>query len=129
MRNILVIEDDHNIRVVIRQALESEGYKVYSAANGRDGLELLKQIDQPNLILLDLMMPLMTGWEFIKAQKKHRLLRDIPVVIVSATESIQGTHVPAREIIHKPFEIQELLNVVKKHCDDKTSEETLSAQA
>jgi len=113
VRSVLVIDDDHNIRVVIRQALETYGYTVHSATNGRDALELLKKIENPDVILLDLMMPFMSGWEFIKEQKKIPALAKIPVVIVSAAEAVEGTILPAQGLIKKPFELETLLKTVE----------------
>lgn len=115
MRSVLVVDDDHNIRVVIRQALEAHGYTVHSATNGRDALELLKRIDTPDVILLDLMMPFMTGWEFIKEQKRDASIAQIPVVIVSAAEAVEGTTLPAQGLIKKPFEIDTLIETVDQY--------------
>lgn len=82
-QSILLIEDDHDIRVSIRQTLEDAGHDVFSAANGRDALFMLKKISTPRLIILDLLMPIMTGEEFLEAINGEPDLRTIPILIVS----------------------------------------------
>lgn len=80
---ILLIEDDHDIRVSFRQTLEDSGYFIYSAANGKDALALLEIIAPPKLIILDLGMPIMNGEEFLKNKNKIPKIADTKVLIVS----------------------------------------------
>lgn len=82
---ILLVEDDHDIRVAVRQSLEMAGYLVQSAPNGRDALRLIKK-QIPDLIILDMVMPLMDGEEFLRLKNSDETLKAIPVVLISAYE-------------------------------------------
>lgn len=86
-QTILLIEDDHDIRVAFRMALENCGYSVLSVANGWDALAVLERISPPKLIILDLSMPIMSGEEFLKLKNEHSKLAPIPVLIVSCHEN------------------------------------------
>src|SRR5215813_15029996 len=82
--SILLIEDEVDIRTILKDALEWEGYHVYTASNGKEGMEILLQMPAPGLILLDLMMPVMNGWEFAKALEVDRAYAETPIVTISA---------------------------------------------
>lgn len=114
-KSILVIEDEIDIRNAIQAALEMEGYRVFTAGNGREGLEILPKIPIPCLILLDLMMPIMDGWEFSKVVSSDTVLATIPVVVVTAFSERVGT-VCARQIIKKPIQIDALFKTVAEYC-------------
>jgi two-component system response regulator MprA len=107
--SVLIVEDDRDIRECIADALEVEGYSVALAGNGREALEKLRAGVRPELILLDLLMPVMSGWEFRHEQLADPLLSGIPVVVVSA--SVPGGLRPDRHL-SKPFGVDELLEVV-----------------
>jgi len=112
---ILVIEDDLDIRETCRQILEYEGYTVLTAANGEQGLEILRRGGvRPALILLDMMMPVMNGWEFLKNRNGDAELRTIPVVVVTAAGRLGGDE-PAsvQGFLKKPIELEVLLDTVK----------------
>lgn len=115
---ILVVEDDVDIRNMLALALEVEGYNVACAANGKEGLEVLEKVVSPCLILLDLMMPIMNGQEFLKVMRKDDILAVIPIVVVSVfsdqakDENVQG-------IMKKPIDLETLLNTVRKYCDHR----------
>jgi len=111
-KTILVVEDDHDTRVALRNSLEDEGYTVLSATNGRTGLEVLKANVLPSLILLDIMMPIMNGIDFLDAIKRDSCLSQIPVVVFSAF--VSGKVRGASEVIKKPFELDKILNALKK---------------
>lgn len=81
---ILVVEDDSDIRETLQQVLELEGYRVATAANGHEGLAALETGERPSLILLDLMMPVMSGAEMLDHLRTDERLADIPVVVVTA---------------------------------------------
>ena len=85
---MLVIDDDPDILQTLGLCLSSEGYRVLMAANGKEALDILER-EQPNVILLDLMMPVMDGWQFV-AELDHRGQRDVPLLILSADRSVQG---------------------------------------
>jgi CheY-like chemotaxis protein len=115
---ILVIEDDHAIRQALCLSLDMLGYDVVSAANGQEGLTTLTgapSSPRPCLILLDLMMPVMDGWEFVEALSTDETLARIPVVGVTAFAERAGS-LPARAILKKPVELSALMKVVKTYC-------------
>ncbi len=115
MKHVLVIEDHTPIRECIAEVLEMEGYSVSQARDGREGLRVARA-QPPNLILLDLMMPNMDGWQFRAAQKDDAALADIPVIVLSAFEAeatdLEG--VVAR--FPKPFNTSVLLAAVAQHA-------------
>ncbi len=118
---ILVIEDDEAISSSIRQALELEGYYVVTAGDGKQGLELLNTIATPCLILLDLMLPIMNGWEFLEVIKRNHkhMLAAIPVVITSAAgDAAKGAAAKAQGYIKKPIDLDLLLFTVRKFCGE-----------
>ncbi len=114
-KSILVVEDNKEIQNSLRAALEVEGYSVFTADNGKEGIEQLAKIPTPCMILLDLMMPVMNGWEFVEEISKDIMLSAIPVVVVSAFGDKKGT--PKTDgYIQKPIDLDALLNTVSKHC-------------
>jgi CheY-like chemotaxis protein len=114
-KSILVIEDNKEIQDSLKMALEVEGYNVFIADNGKEALDKLEKIPTPCMILLDLMMPVMNGWEFVDAISKDLMLSTIPVVVVSAFGDKKGT--PKTDgYIQKPIDLDALLNTVSKHC-------------
>jgi CheY-like chemotaxis protein len=114
--SILVVEDDQDIREAIRDLLESEGYSVLLACNGKEALEVLKGINHTCLILLDLMMAVMSGWEFLEARRHDFALAPIPVIVVSAVADERVKQAGASGFIKKPVDLDLLLALVKKHC-------------
>jgi CheY-like chemotaxis protein len=117
--DILIIDDDHAIREMLTEALEDAGYRVASAENGQQALILLRATPMlPCVILLDLMMPVMNGWEFRAAQQADAQLAAIPVVVLSARPSLQNDAfiTTVEEFLQKPVEIIQLLNVVARYC-------------
>jgi CheY-like chemotaxis protein len=109
-REILVIDDDPDIRDGLAEALKSGGYAVRTAVNGRDALRQLRS-RAVDVILLDLIMPAMDGWEFRKAQKREPGIANIPVVVVTASSA---DFADADAMLRKPFEESELLRVVER---------------
>jgi len=114
-RIILLVEDDTVLREELQAALEQDGYRVLLADDGQTALSVLSQL-QPHLILLDLMMPVVSGWEVLAAIEQSPALSSIPVVVMSAYTE----HAP-REVAHvlrKPFSHEELRAVVRKLCGE-----------
>ncbi len=107
-RTILIVEDDHLIREAIAEALGEEGFEVVEAANGREALEKL-HARHASLVLLDLMMPVMDGWQFREAQLHDPEIANIPVVVLSA---VKDESVPASRHFTKPCDLDELLDTV-----------------
>jgi CheY-like chemotaxis protein len=114
------VEDESSIRETVRFALELEGYNVYTASNGQEGIDLLATIPKPCLILLDLMMPVMDGWGFVEAIEKDIVLTKIPVVVVTAFSDKLKT-VKARDVIKKPVDLDALTQVAKQWCEPATA--------
>ncbi len=112
---ILIIDDDDDLRDALGELLAGKGYHVKTAANGREALSLLADDPNPCVVLLDLVMPVMDGWQFLSTVQSDPALAQLPVVIVSAHA---GTHAPAgsRSILRKPFQLEELYQVVEHHC-------------
>lgn len=117
MPKILVIEDELNIQKLVKANLTAGGYQVLVAANGEEGLRLA-QAEYPNLILLDLMMPGMSGWDVLMVLKTNQKLRKIPVIIMTAAvpegEEYKIRSMRAAGYLVKPFSIDELLRQVKQ---------------
>jgi CheY-like chemotaxis protein len=112
--SLLIVEDDPDIRESVAEILGIEGYSVAVANNGLEGLNLLAQIPQPCIILLDMMMPVMTGPEFLARLKADPVLRDCTVLIMTAGHAQPPPG--AAGLIRKPFELPDLLAFVNRHC-------------
>jgi DNA-binding response OmpR family regulator len=116
---ILIVEDDPLIRESLSELLESEGFVVHSAENGKIALDYLCDTDTlPNLILLDLRMPIKDGIQFCIEQKLNKEIAQIPVVIMSADGDIEKKQVitQAQGYIKKPLNIDEMLKTIKRYC-------------
>jgi two-component system alkaline phosphatase synthesis response regulator PhoP len=124
-KTILVADDKGNIRNLVRDYLEAEGFRVVIAANGREALYAARA-EKPDLILLDIMMPEMTGYEFIKAYRKER---ETPIILLTArldeTDKVLGLELGADDYITKPFGMKELvarINAVLRRAAHTISE-------
>jgi CheY-like chemotaxis protein len=129
MNTILVVEDNEDVRDMMVVTLELEGHEVMTAANGREALAILRDGRTPCVILLDLMMPVMNGWEFRNALDADPSLRDLPVVVISAAgrEVLESAHAAA--YLPKPIDIEALLNVVCALCAPNGEEKPVSEPA
>lgn len=114
-KSVLVVEDDEDIRNVLTDLLESEGYSATSAANGQEALDVLETIEKPCLVLLDMMMPIMNGREFLDKVKKDTRLAPIPILIVSAIADRTNTS-GSIGFLKKPIDIDVVLKVVSQYC-------------
>lgn len=116
MKKILIIEDNVSILNILKMALEESSYEVVTAENGYDALELLADMKQlPSLILLDLVMPMMNGFEFRKAQLADNRLNKIPVILLTANNNYQDhkEKLQAYEFLNKPVDIKDLLYIME----------------
>lgn len=116
MKTVLVIEDTEDLRELFMEVLRQDGYRVLGAADGREGLDILRaQGEDPCLVLLDMMMPVMDGQAFLDTLDTTHHLAPLPIVVVSAgtTEaSVRG----ATGFIKKPVAPNVLLAIVREYC-------------
>ncbi len=114
---ILVIEDDETVQSILKDALESEGFNTIFSDNGKDGLELA-QNRLPHLILLDVMLPGMNGWEVCRRLKNNSMTRPIPILFLTARDQyedmMEAISLEAAGYITKPFSVKELKQKIKK---------------
>lgn len=115
-RPVLVVEDDEATREMLRYLVESEGYAVVTASNGREALEQLHHGLTPSLILLDLMMPVMDGCEFDHALARDLQLSSIPTVVVTAFPERATGLARHLSVMQKPVEIDAVLALVKQYA-------------
>jgi CheY-like chemotaxis protein len=116
---ILLVEDDDAIRAALAEGLRDQGIDVAVAGHGREALDLLRSEPLPSAIVLDLMMPLMDGWDFRQEQLGDPALRDIPVVIITATgfsANTIKTQLGDVEVVAKPIRQLDLLDVLNRAC-------------
>ena len=109
---MLVVDDERDIREVVVEALEAEGYQVIDARDGVEGLRQLRA-HHPDVVLLDLMMPGMNGWEFCAARTREPDLCAIPVIVISAMERVNG--LDAQAFLQKPFALDALVSAVRRY--------------
>src|SRR5947208_6432557 len=90
---VLIVEDDEDLREMMAQLLTLEGFQAATVANGREALEYLNSGARPDVILLDLMMPVMDGWEFRRRQQADPAVSGVPVIVLSALDSTRAAGV------------------------------------
>jgi len=117
-KRILVVEDDQYIRDSLAELLQDEGYAVSVARDGQEGLDALRHNGHPDLILLDLMMPVKDGFQFRAEQREDPELAKIPVVIFSADTGVNqpNAQFEGAAILKKPVDLDALLSMVKQYC-------------
>lgn len=115
-RSILLIEDDDGIRDSVAECLSTEGYSVTPVSNGVEGLEWLRRENHADLIVLDLVMPVMNGAQFLAAIREDPAFSRVPVVLMTAAMPTGDMPMPqANGYLAKPFELDELLATVARH--------------
>jgi CheY-like chemotaxis protein len=117
LKSILIVDDDLDVREMLTQLFSIEGYRVSTAKDGLDALNQLRQGETPDLILLDLMMPVMDGWQFRKEQQLDPGLASIPVVVLSAVYNARerATLLGAVDYMQKPVEFDRLIESAERH--------------
>src|SRR5262249_32589570 len=113
--SVLVVEDDADTRDSLTEVLEKDGFAVQTASNGREAFDVLHSAStKPCVILLDMMMPVMDGWEFSKAQRNDPELASIPVALLSAQPNIEAAvkSVGAAAYIRKPLSVDNLIDTL-----------------
>lgn len=116
---VLLIEDNHDLRVFERQILEEKGFRVFSATNGKDALELINDGLYPGVIVLDLAMPIMDGEEFLNHIQKENLCPDAEVIIVSGTGPISIDRSMYSSYLPKPFLTEEFMHKIPSIGKDR----------
>jgi CheY-like chemotaxis protein len=131
MGTVLLVEDHPDVRDMMSLALQFAGHHVITAANGQDALELVRH-QRPCVILLDLMMPVMDGWQFCAALEQDRSLREVPLIVISALPDV-ANRIPAAAHLAKPVDIDGMLALVDEYCraaafaERGSSEESLTS--
>ena len=117
--NILIVDDQPDFRVMLATFLQDSGYSVAGAANGREALNYLYCCAElPGLILLDVAMPLMSGWDFLSVQQGNAAFASIPVVMLSARGASRHDDLDCRPAayLEKPIDLNSLLAEIRQHC-------------
>jgi CheY-like chemotaxis protein len=114
---VLVVEDDPDIRECVQLILEDEGFEVVTACNGAEAEEELSHMKEPCVLLLDLMMPVMSGWELLDhLARDGKLGLGLHVVVVSAAPSEVPRRPPVECIMRKPLRAEQLIEKVRQYC-------------
>jgi len=108
--SVMVVEDDESLREVIAESLHAEGYRVLLAGNGQEALALLAAPPQPSLVVCDLRMPVMDGWQLLAALGEDAALRGVPVLVISSESTVEHT---GKRFLRKPFCSDRLLAAVR----------------
>jgi CheY-like chemotaxis protein len=117
---VLIVDDDADLRDTVCTALADEGYECVGASSGAEALDRLRSGDLPQIILLDLMMPVMDGWTFLEQQQRDPRLAHIPVLVLSASPRVEDLAPDAARALRKPMDLETLLSAVS---------ETIAAQS
>jgi len=113
---VLIVEDDADLREMMAQLLTLEGFNAATVSNGREALKYLEGGEAPEVILLDLMMPVMDGWEFRRHQKADPELSRVPVIVLSALDQARATGLDPAAFLKKPLDFDQLLQLVRQYC-------------
>jgi CheY-like chemotaxis protein len=113
---VLIVEDDSDLREMMAQLLTLEGFQSTAVANGKEALRYLSSGDTPDLILLDLMMPVMDGWEFRRAQQADPILARVPTIVLSALDQSRAKDLKPAAFLKKPLDFDRLLQLVREYC-------------
>jgi CheY-like chemotaxis protein len=113
---ILVVEDDDAVAMMIQDYLDANDYRTARAADGREAVEMVQQ-QRPDLIVMDLMMPRLTGGEAATALRRDPLTEKIPIIAISAVADVTSIAemLPLDEILPKPFDLDDLIAAIAKH--------------
>jgi CheY-like chemotaxis protein len=114
IHTIVVVEDEKELREMLCEALELNGYSVVSAAEGQAALDAIERIDHTCLVLLDLLMPGMNGWDFFRELRTRPKYATIPVIVHSSAPAAAPQGVT--RVLTKPLELERLLDIVRELC-------------
>lgn len=121
IKKILIIEDDEDLHLIYRLYLQGESYQILQARNGREGLEILAR-EKPDLIILDMIMPVMDGEDFIQKYRLEQKEFDIPIIIASVNDKVPPYLLEKgkiRTVLKKPFPVESLLKEIETILNDK----------
>jgi CheY-like chemotaxis protein len=113
---VAIIEDDSEFRNMLRELLEEEQYRVVALANGAEALEALRGDTIPNVILLDVSMPVMDGFDFLRYRNDDPELAAVPVVLVTNAKPHERPTTGVNDVVRKPIDIDEILFAIKRYC-------------
>lgn len=118
MEKILLVEDDDDIRETLAELLGERGYEVIAVTNGRDAIAELRSSSAPCLIILDLMMRVMDGWQFRAQQMADQKLSAIPVVVLSGIPDARqhAINLKAVDYLGKPLDLDRLYKTIEQYC-------------
>jgi len=113
---VAIIEDDTEFRDMLRELLEEEKYRVVALSNGAEALETLRGDTLPNVILLDVSMPVMDGFDFLRFRNDDPQLAAVPVVLVTNAKPHERPTIGVNDVVRKPIDIDEILFAIKRYC-------------
>jgi DNA-binding response OmpR family regulator len=113
-----IVEDDEDIREALKMLFEMEGYHTVTASNGMEALKILERLEPlPAVLVVDLMMPVMDGWELIKVTRKKYSSAELPIIVMSAiADRFDGNSSGVCAVLKKPVNIEKILTLVAKQC-------------
>lgn len=118
-RSILVVDDDADVRMTLRDFLTQQGFMVHTANDGQHALRVLEKIERPSVVLLDYKMPVMDGRQFLGRIGRDASLRTIPIILLTAyTREWSGAHLEVADVLFKPVDLEFLLNSIERVCGD-----------
>lgn len=118
-KTIMIVDDDADITTTLAEILEADGFQTVTASNGTDALRMLREGLPVHVILIDLMMPGMDGWQFLAEKQRDRGIADIAVMVMSASDL--ELPVPTSDFIRKPMSLDGLLAAIRRKCDKPPS--------
>jgi CheY-like chemotaxis protein len=118
VKTILIVDDELDVREALAGALEVNGYTIITAANGEEALKALAKVQKPDLVFLDLMMPVMDGFEFMKARNLIPGIMAVPIIVISAGRVIDSkiAGFSAEGYLEKPIDLTKLLQTAERYC-------------
>jgi len=113
---VLIVEDDEDLRDMMAQFLLVEGFRPETVSNGQEALDYLRKGPTPSVILLDMMMPIMDGWEFRREQQRDPRVANVPVIVLSALDRNRVGDIGEAAFMKKPLDFDRLLDLVRRYC-------------
>jgi CheY-like chemotaxis protein len=117
-KSILVVDDEPDIRLLLADILKMLGYVVRVAANGKEALDNIRSFGAPSMIVLDLMMPVMDGYEFWEEQHRDPAMANVPVIVITAGPGVQKEDVKPFGVLGKPIKLPQLFSLIGKAIGD-----------